>query len=260
MAQNVPQVTVEYAAKGISSETLLPGYIPGCTPCFHCIEKEKGITLDAGDYFHILFLISGEAEFITGGSSYCYDERVAFVPSRYETVEIKGKTDIGVLEIRWSLREGDEALEAEYKTEFPVVQLYRTSRQYVDPNKSPKTISRAIIWQRIIPRFCLGSVEAYGVDSIRAHDHPMLDQYFFSLPENEMDVIIDDIPVPMGGSQLMYIPLGAKHGIDVKEGQHCHYMWIDFYPDNDLALKRLDASHQPTGVYRDLAEEQIVKR
>jgi hypothetical protein len=32
-------------------------------------------------------------------------------------------------------------------------------------------------------------------------------------------------------------------------------MWIDFLPDNDVGLKRLDERHKPTGTVRDLEKE-----
>ena len=38
-----------------------------------------------------------------------------------------------------------------------------------------------------------------------------------------------------------------RNGVDIKEGEHCHYLWIDFSPDNELALRRLDSSHIATG-------------
>ena len=69
-----------------------------------------------------------------------------------------------------------------------------------------------------------------------------------------MDVLIDFEPIRMKGNELLYIPLGAMHGVDVTEGQHCHYMWIDFYPDNDEALKRLDSSHIDTGKHVEFNE------
>ena len=53
----------------------------------------------------------------------------------------------------------------------------------------------------------------------------------------------------------MHIPLSADHGVEVKEGNQMHYMWIDFMHDNELALKRLDDSHHPTGLNRSLDNE-----
>jgi hypothetical protein len=64
----------------------------------------------------------------------------------------------------------------------------------------------------------------------------------------------------MKGNELLYIPLGAMHGIDVKQGQHCHYLWIDFYPDNDVALKRLDASHIATGKHVEFSNNGELRR
>ena len=173
---------------------------------------------------------------------------------------LEALVDAQILEIRWFKREGeDDALAAEYKTQFPLIQIYRNSKQYRDRNKSDKTISRSCIDQRRIPRFALGSVETYGIDAVKSHDHPMLDQFFFSFDENEMDVLIDYEAVPMKGNELLYIPLGSIHGVDVRAGQHCHYLWIDFYPDNDLALKRLDWSHVPTGKQASFDEKGVRK-
>ena len=245
--REVPKMTVDFNVKKNGSVALLPGCIPGATLYHHSVMAGSTLSLEPGPFHHILILISGDVEFSTDGNSYIFHERVSFVPNPKLSVDIKALTDCHLIEVRWEWQEGDDELAAEYKTQFPHIQIYRNAKQYRDRNKSEKTISRSVIDQRIIPRFAFGSVETYGVDAIKSHDHPMLDQYFFSFPENEMDVLIDFEPIPMKGNELLYIPLGSMHGVDVKEGQHRHYLWIDFYPDNELALKRLDASHIPTG-------------
>ena len=83
----------------------------------------------------------------------------------------------------------------------------------------------------------------------------MLDQFFFSFPENDMDVIIDGEKYPMLGNMILHIPLGSEHGVEVTGSKHMHYMWIDFLPDNEAGLKRLESSHKPTGTMRDLEKE-----
>ena len=108
---------------------------------------------------------------------------------------------------------------------------------------------------RVIPRFAIGSVENYGPDIVRPHAHPMLDQFFFSFPENDMDVIIDDEKYNMKGNVIMHIPLGSNHGVEVTGDRHMHYMWVDFMPDKEAGLKRLNFSHRPTGTVRDFANE-----
>ena len=42
-------------------------------------------------------------------------------------------------QVRWSKRlPEDDNLMAEYKTQYPVIQIYRNSKQYRDRNKSEK--------------------------------------------------------------------------------------------------------------------------
>ena len=250
MSREVPQMTVDFETVQNKSEAILPGHIPGATLYHHSIVAGSELTFVPENCHHILILISGDAEFTTDGNSYIFHERVSFVPNPKLSATVKA-----ISNVHWDWKEGDDELAAEYKTQFPHIQIYRNAKQYRDRNKSEKTISRSVIDQRIIPRFCFGSVETYGPDAIKSHDHPMLDQYFFSFPENEMDVLIDFKPYPMKGNELLYIPLGAMHGVDVKAGQHCHYMWIDFYPDNDEALKRLDSSHIATGKHVEFNEK-----
>ena len=236
---------------------LCKGEIPGARPIHHVIKNgEKTVFAGETGYYHIIILIQGSAVFSTDGKDYSFDERSIFVPSPEKELTIKAESDIMLLEIQWDTAKEDEELLREYNTAFPVVQPYATSIQYVDPNKSEKTISRMMIPHEIIPRFTIGSVESYGYDYVRPHSHPMLDQFFYSFPENDMDVIINGEPIPMKGDIIMHIPLGADHGVEVTEGKHMHYMWIDFLPDNELGLQRLNSSHKVTGTMRSFDEEK----
>ena len=260
MKYEIQKVALDFGAGENASRCILDGCIPGAAPYHHTVLKGSSRTLEPGNCHHVLMLLKGEVRFSTDGNEYVFHERVVFVPSPDRSVTVEALVDAQILEIRWFKRVGeDDALAAEYKTQFPLIQIYRNSKQYRDRNKSDKTISRSCIDQRRIPRFALGSVETYGIDAVKSHDHPMLDQFFFSFDENEMDVLIDYEAVPMKGNELLYIPLGSIHGVDVRAGQHCHYLWIDFYPDNDLALKRLDWSHVPTGKQASFDEKGVRK-
>ncbi|MDD3998387.1 MAG: hypothetical protein PHH86_11825, partial [Sphaerochaetaceae bacterium] len=159
--REVPKLTVDVNVKTNRSVTLLPGCIPGATPYHHSVMAGSTLTLEPGPFHHILILISGDVQFSTDGNSYIFRERVSFVPNPKLSVDIKGLTDCQLLEIRWDWQEGDDELAAEYKTQFPHIQIYRNAKQYRDRNKSEKTISRSVIDQRIIPRFAFGSVETY---------------------------------------------------------------------------------------------------
>lgn len=248
MKQNVIMEKVDTSINTNSSIELCKGEIPGTRAMHHTVMAGESITFGANvGYYHIIVLIGGKAEFLTDGKTYEYNERVTFVPALDKELIVKATEKVNLLEIQWDCAKEDEKLIEEYKTEFPYAQPYSTSIQYTDPNKSDTTISRMTIPHRVIPRFAIGSVENYGKDLVKPHAHPMLDQFFFSFPENEMNVLINGEPIPMAGDILLHIPLGADHGVDTPEGKHCHYMWIDFLPDNDLGLKRLDERHHVTG-------------
>ena len=76
-----------------------------------------------------------------------------------------------------------------------------------------------------------GSVEANGDDLVGQHAHPLLDQFFFSFPENDMNLLIDCHICPMKGDTLLHIPLGSNHGVIAQGDQKMHYLWIDCTPE-----------------------------
>ena len=238
------------------SVELCKGEISGARPIHHIVEKgcKRIFEADCG-YYHVLILIDGEAEFSTDGKSDTFDGRTSFVPAPDKRLTVKANTGVQLLEVQWDIAAGDEDDIRQYKTEFPVVVPYQKSIQYIDPNKSKKSISRMMIPHEIIPRFTMGSVESYGYDLVRPHAHPMLDQFFFSFPENDMEVIIDDEKINMKGNMIMHIPLGSNHGVEVTGDRHMHYMWIDFMPNKEEGLKRLNFSHRPTGTVRNFENE-----
>ena len=257
MADKIIMEKVDVSRREAASVALCKGEIPGARPVHHTILQGQTLTFAANcGYYHILILITGQATFATAGRRDTYATRLTYVPAPDAELTVTADTNTQILEIQWDIFPEDQEMIAEYHTDFPVRVPYQESIQYVDRNKSPKTISRMMIPQRVIPRFSLGSVESFGYDLVKPHSHPMLDQFFFSFPENDMDVLIDGAHIPMGGNMILHIPLGADHGVEVTGDRHMHYMWIDFMPDNELALKRLDSSHIPTGTVRSFEAEE----
>lgn len=232
------------------------GEIPG-TQCYHVtVPAGETFTLPAdGAHYNIFILVEGECVMTSDGTVADFDERVTFVPAPEKEMSVAAKSNVQLVQIVWDITEEDVRLRADYGTVFPLIQPYATGIQYVDPNKSPKTISRMMIPHKIIPRFAIGSVESYGYDFVKPHSHPMLDQFFFAFPENNMSLIINGEYIPMDGNVMVHIPLGADHGVEVTGTDHLHYMWIDFLPDNEAGLRRLDERHKPTGTVRDLEKE-----
>ena len=234
-----------------SSKLMLEHEIPGAAVYHHVVMEGDLVTFMAdGTYVRVLFLCAGEVEFAVGEErwSYCGKAFIALKPDQGVNVRVKKNSDL--LEIRWNMNADDKKEIAAGDTVYPVTGKYEDAMQYRDPFKSEKTISRALLPQRTIPRFAMGSVETDGDDLIGQHAHPLLDQFFFSFPENDMDLLIDDIVYPMGGNSLVHIPLGSNHGVKVGSAQTAHYIWIDFIQDPEEANRYLDEVHKPTGSMR----------
>ena len=108
---------------------------------------------------------------------------------------------------------------------------YDDAPRYKEACKSEKTVNRMLLSEGLIPDLAIGSVETSGPDAVAAHDHPFCDQLFISFEENAMYLEIEGVSLPMGGNEIVHIPLGSKHGVRVPDGGYAHYVWIDFVID-----------------------------
>ena len=247
----VDMVKIDAARQQEFRLPMLPGAIPGAETSLLTLDAGKAYTREPeADKAFIYLTIDGKFRFHAGRVNIAVEGRYVFIPGPDQPAEFQAVTRTRLLEICWEIPPDSRN---EWKSgacgAFPYVQEYITSTQYRDKNKSDKTISREIVRQRIVPGFCMGSVESYGYDKVAQHPHPMLDQFFFSFPENDVDVLIDAFKAPMKGATLLPIPLGSNHGVEVLEPNHMHYIWIDFFL-GQAGLDRLDSSHKPTGQMR----------
>ncbi len=100
---------------------------------------------------------------------------------------------------------------------------------YTEKIKSPNTISRTVLPADILPRVSLGTVEVKGPDAVGAHKHPMLDQLFLGLTDNDIVVHADDKSTELKTYSLLHIPIGSTHWATVAEGKKMYYLWMDFF-------------------------------
>ena len=80
-----------------------------------------------------------------------------------------------------------------------------------------------------LPRVAMGTVETTGPDEVGAHEHPMLDQLFLGLQDNDVIVHADDEQVRFTAYSLLHIPLGSRHWVEAEDGRRMYYMWMDFF-------------------------------
>ena len=114
---------------------------------------------------------------------------------------------------------------------LPYLKKFSEGERYAEKIKSPQTISRTVLPEGIVPRMAIGTVESRGPDAVARHCHPMLEQYFLGLEGNDITVITDGVKTRLGAGELLHIPLGSNHGVEVAEGDRLHYLWIDFFLD-----------------------------
>lgn len=246
----IEMIAIDAVGERKARKPLLPGAIPGATVSLHTLAPGEELTREpAGERAFIFLSIDGKFTFAAGGENRAVSGRYVFIPSGSQRAQFRAESPTRLLEIVWEIPPNSREEWRDTRFPFPYVQEYFSAAQYRDRNKSDKTISRELVRQRIVPGFCMGSVESYGYDKVAQHPHPMLDQFFFSFPENEVEVLIDDFRIPMGGDTLLHIPLGSNHGVEVREGRHMHYIWIDFFLGQE-GLDRLDGSHKHTGEQR----------
>lgn len=243
-AESIPVRTDQYERRQI-----LAGEIPGASVLNYNFPGGTEECFEGGETFiRIFFLCSGSACFSTEGKSMFFDGKAVFTTLPDRAVTLKALSGISLLEIRWEMNELDLA-DLKESSAFPFGMAYEDSPQYRDFFKSEKTISRSIIPQTMIPRFAMGSVETKADDLIGQHAHPLLDQFFFSFPENDALILIDSCIYPLGGNTLLHIPLGSNHGVIALDEQYVHYLWMDFTPQElkKQAVDYLNEVHKPTG-------------
>ena len=104
-------------------------------------------------------------------------------------------------------------------------------QSYSEAIKSPNTVSRTILSNEFIPRIAMGTVQTKGPDRVAAHEHPMLEQLFLGLSDNNCNVHADDAKVEFPQHSLLHIPLGSRHSVSVENDKILYYVWMDFFLD-----------------------------
>ena len=226
---------------------LLSGAIEGATVYYHTLPEGDRLFYERTPaLLRTFFLLDGTLRVTNGSHAYTLAKKDCYVADIDQDMELCSDIVSRFLEIQWRLTDEDRTFLAE-KRPLPLFQVYEDCAQYKEPLQSPKVISRAVIGHHALPRFCMGSIQSYGPDRKASHAHPLLEQFFFSFPENDIDLLIDGKIQSFGGNTLFYVPLASDHGVEVADGKAMHYLWIDFIID-PKGVDYLDEVHNPTVV------------
>ncbi|EHA14701.1 cupin domain-containing protein [Halomonas sp. HAL1] len=227
-----------------ATRNLLEGQIQGATVLHHMLPPAgERVLSERQDRLSILFLLEGDLSCKQADQEHVLSERGALVPLPGTDIPLASIDGASLLEIVLELTQGEWNALQQDADSFPYLQLYRTSARYRDASKSEKTTSRKVIPPGVVPRFCMGSVEASGPDQVASHAHPILDQLFLVFPESQITLQINGEPHTVLGNSLVHIPLGSEHGVVVESGHHLHYLWLDFFFNQD-DMSFITQSHQ----------------
>lgn len=240
--------------------SLLDGEIPGAEVFHHSLKKGEILALDKmPKRLRTLLVIDGAIALKDVKPGSILGEKCTYVAKIGDAVRAECLLDTHILEVLWQLGETELSCLSQGGTQLPMIQEYKKCSQYREEFKTKKSISRAMIDHHALPGFCMGSNESYGPDLVGKHAHPLLDQFFFSFEENDVDLLIDDMVQPYKGNTLIHIPLGSDHGVSISGGKKMHYVWIDFMVGAG-AVSYLDEVHKKTGVLEEFnGKHQIVR-
>jgi len=219
----------------VFTEELLPGEIADTKiehiACVGPVVHELSLS---SENVSMLVFMKGNGTLMADTLSFELVPESIAIPMAFTTVNIhvpEGDT-LHMLQFSKKLSEQDREDLANFPEENKYA-VYFTKfddcEPYTEKIKSPNTVSRTVLPADIVPQVSLGTVEAPGPDEVGAHKHPMLDQLFLGLTDNDVTVHADKASAEFTAYSLLHIPLGSVHWVSVDENKKMYYLWMDFF-------------------------------
>jgi len=187
-------------------------------------------------YRSIYLFVKGTGNVVAEKSNYEIVPETILLPNAadYITIMAAADSNLHYLKISTALTAQDqEDLKElpEEHTQSVYYAKFSDCQSYVEPIKSPNTVSRTVLSNEYIPRIAMGTVQAKGPDEVGAHEHPMLEQIFLGLSKNNCTVYADDAKTNFPPYSVLHIPLGSRHSVSVDKDETLYYVWMDFFLD-----------------------------
>ncbi len=219
----------------VFSETLMPGEIAD-TDIEHIAIIGPYSHLDSltPGFDDIFIFLKGTGNLIAEDTSFAIVPESIGLPLSVPTVtlEVSEGNTLHYVHIQKKLSAQDQIDLKRYPTENRHTIYFRSFEEctaYTEKIKSPNTVSRTVLPKDHIPRVAQGTVVTMGPDAVGAHEHPMLDQLFLGLGQNDVTVFADDKSIAFKEFEILHIPIGASHWVTVDEGKIMNYQWMDFF-------------------------------
>jgi len=184
----------------------------------------------------IYLFLKGTGDVIAGKTNYTIVPETIFLPNAVENITIKPANGDALQYLKLSCKlSAQDHLDLQKlpaaNIQNPYYAKFTDCQSYSEAIKSPNTVSRTILSNEYIPRVAMGTVQTKGPDKVAAHEHPMLEQLFLGLSENDCTVYADDDQVDFPELSILHIPLGSSHSVSVEKDKVMYYVWMDFFID-----------------------------
>jgi mannose-6-phosphate isomerase-like protein (cupin superfamily) len=223
------------AAEGrIETRKVLPAEIQGVITDLVSIQGPGRHTEPSSTDCEVIWLVlAGKGTLRTKDMTYEVEgETIARAPLGWPwQIDLSRGEILHALRVR-KLLSADDRLELQkypQNNTAPYVKKFIECPAYREAIKSPKTVSRTLLPENYVPRVAMGTVETTGPDTVGAHRHPMLEQLFLGLKDNDIMVSADEAKAQLTSYAILHIPLGSNHGAQVREGKKLYYVWMDFF-------------------------------
>lgn len=223
--------------KNYNVEAILENEIKGIDVKHIALTSKKDLIDDTKEGYKTIYLfMKGTGTVTAANKDYAIVPETILLPNVAKSIKIKiAKNDtLHYLKISSKLTAQDLADLKEFpaeNTQNVYYAKFTDCKSYTELIKSPNTISRTILPNKIIPRIAMGTVQTKGPDKVGAHAHPMLEQLFLGLSKNNCVVYADDAQVDFPEYSVLHIPLGSSHSVSVEKGEVLYYVWMDFFLD-----------------------------
>jgi hypothetical protein len=230
-AERIDPRTSLGAEESFVGKVLLPGEVAGVT-IRHCIARRgRLISLEEElGKVHVRVFLHGSGNLAIGSCGYAIDGIGVAALTRDPPAVVESTSDrLEFLDIALDVDAADEDELSKHAAQLPYFRLYSDCPVYREEIKSAKTVSRTLVPPDLLPRFSMGSVQTTGPDIVHAHQHAMLEQFFFGLQGNSCRVQADGQGISFGDNVLVHIPLGSLHSVSVEHAHVLHYLWLDYF-------------------------------
>jgi len=219
------------------SRSILENEIKGIHVAHVALTSENAILDYSKEGYKTIYLfVKGKGNVTAANKNYEIVPETILLPNNVKNITIKtAKNDtLHYLKISSKLTDQDLMDIKEFpakNTQSVYYTKFTDCQSYTEPIKSPNTISRTILPNKYIPRIAMGTVQTKGPDKVGAHKHPMLEQLFLGLSENNCVVYADDAKIDFSEYSVLHIPLGSSHSVSVEKDEVMYYVWMDFFLD-----------------------------